>query len=115
MRRSTFPGRFDSAGNSGTRLSFFAEDVLLIVLLLVQSSSEPFQCVAERRAGILDLSPTPAALFGEQHRVGGAVRAGSSFLLDQSRMDVLECTLVFIRGRIPSKTSAPQETHLANG
>jgi len=36
-------------------------------------------------------------------------------LLDQSRMDVLERTLVFFRDRIPSKTSAPQETHLANG
>jgi len=30
-------------------------------------------------------------------------------------MDVLECTLVFFRGRVPSKTAAPQETHLANG
>jgi hypothetical protein len=38
-----------------------------------------------------------------------------SFLLDQSRMDVLEPTLVFIRGRIPSKTSAPKEPDFANG
>jgi hypothetical protein len=39
----------------------------------------------------------------------------ASFLLDQSRMDVLERAPVFILGRIPSKTSAPLETDLANG
>jgi len=63
VRRSIFSGRFDSAGNSGNRLSSFAEDVLLIVLLLVQPSSEPFQCVAERGICILDLSPTLAARY----------------------------------------------------
>ena len=39
----------------------------------------------------------------------------SLFLLDQSRMDGLERTLVFFHCRILSKTSALQEMHLANG